>query len=52
MKLAFQLLVFGHLFEVGFGPQEHEPEEQVTLSGGPIGFALSEVEDERKEEEE
>lgn len=53
MKLAFQLLVFNHLLELGFGPhEEHEPEGHVTLSGGPIGFALSEVEDERKEEEE
>lgn len=44
MRLAFQLLIAGHAFEVGFGPHEdQEPEqEQVTLSGGPIGFALPE----------
>ncbi|MFC4089342.1 hypothetical protein [Micromonospora sp. GCM10011541] len=53
MRLAFQLLVAGHLFEVGFGPhEEHEPEERVTLSGGPIGFALPEPDEDIDEEDE
>lgn len=52
MRLAFQLLVAGHAFEVGFGPhEEHEPEEHVVLGGGPIGFALPEPEDDIEEEE-
>lgn len=51
MRLIFQVTAFGHAFEVGFGPHEDsEPEEQVALSGGPIGFALPEPEDEDDEE--
>lgn len=57
MRLAFQLLIAGHLFELGFGPHEEEKpeEEQVTLPSIPFGFQApepEEVDDEDDDEDE